>query len=196
MCRNRLAKVIKQILLHFCCQALAPAEKTVPKGSRASGIQWTFWYAAKGGIISDSDNRENTLIESSCNLIRVTIPLWFEPEGWLLLDSQLPLGMCFVEVFELLSSKSEPDQVCFGSVHQMGMIHTHGSWRDAGKARFEKNHLLQTLCLLSLSLSSWFWLWHYDEVQDWSNKQSLTIKIRCRNLRKSHPEAFLLDRRM
>lgn len=74
MCCNILAKVIKQILLHCCCQALAPAEKTVQKGSRAGGIQWTFWYAAKRRTISDSDNRENILIEPSCNPIKVTIP--------------------------------------------------------------------------------------------------------------------------
>lgn len=62
MCCNILTKVIKQILLHVYCQALAPAEKTVQKGSRVSGIQWTFWYVAKGGTISDSDNTENILM--------------------------------------------------------------------------------------------------------------------------------------
>lgn len=82
MCYSILAKVIKWILLHFYCQALAPTEKTVQKGFRASGIQWTFWYVAKGGKISDSDNRENILIDSSCNPIKVTIPSWFEPEGF------------------------------------------------------------------------------------------------------------------
>lgn len=45
---NILAKVIKQMLLYFYCQALAPTEKILQKGSRASGIQWTFWYVTKG----------------------------------------------------------------------------------------------------------------------------------------------------
>lgn len=115
MCCNILTKIIKQIPLHFYCQALAPVEKTVQKGSRASGILWAFWHVAKGGTISDSDNRENILIESSFDTIKVITPSWFEAEGLLLLDLQFSLGMCFVETFEPLASNSEPDQVWSGS---------------------------------------------------------------------------------
>lgn len=81
MCCNILAKVMKWILLNFHCRALAPTEQTFQKGFRASGIQSTFWYVAKEGTISDSDNTENILIESSYNPIKVTILSRFEPEG-------------------------------------------------------------------------------------------------------------------